>query len=199
VIAVAPAKQVVGLKREIASQFSQSLPTCDKTTEARPMTDLLKTAFLAIGLSAVAVQPSAAQQIGEVGVDWLGNDIIIEAIKDPAVTGVTCHVAYFDRGVIDRLQKGNWFEDPSNSSISCRQTGPITIGTINLSEEGEDIFSQGRSLIWKSLIVNRIYDKANDTLVYLAHSRQVQDGSAKMSMSVVPLYAANATWTNGKP
>jgi CreA protein len=97
------------------------------------------------------------------------------------------------------LQKGNWFEDPSNSSISCRQTGPITIGKIDLSQEGEDIFSEGRSLIWKSLVVNRIYDKANDTLVYLAHSKQVQDGSAKMSMSVVPLYAANATWTAGKP
>ncbi len=142
---------------------------------------------------------AAADQIGEVGVDWLGNDIIVEAIKDPAVTGVTCHVAYFDRSVIDRLQKGNWFEDPSNSSISCRQTGPITIGEISLSQEGEDIFTESRSLIWKSLVVNRIYDKANDTLVYLANSRQIQDGSAKMSMSVVPLYAANATWTNGKP
>ena len=152
-----------------------------------------------VATAILAAAPASAEQIGEVGVDWLGNDILVEAIKDPAVSGVTCHVAYFDRSVIDRLQKGNWFEDPSNSSISCRQTGPITIGTIELGEEGEDIFSEGRSLIWKSLVVNRIYDKANDTLVYLAHSKQIQDGSAKMSMSVVPLYAANATWTNGKP
>ena len=152
-----------------------------------------------IATAVLCAGPAAADQIGEVGVDWLGNDIIIEAIKDPAVAGVTCHVAYFDRSVIDRLRKGNWFEDPSNSSISCRQTGPITIGKIDLSQEGEDIFSEGRSLIWKSLVVNRIYDQVNDTLVYLAHSKQVQDGSAKMSMSVVPLYAANATWTNGKP
>ena len=153
----------------------------------------------ALALVALLALPASAEEIGRVGVDWVGNDIVIEAIPDPKVQGVTCHVAYFDRSVIDRLQKGNWFEDPSNSSISCRQTGPITIGKIDLSEEGEDIFSEGRSLIWKSLVVNRIYDKANDTLVYLAHSRQVQDGSAKMSMSVVPLYAANATWTNGKP
>ena len=48
-------------------------------------------------------------------------------------------------------------------------------------------------------MVNRIYDKANDTLVYLSHSRQVQDGSAKMSISTVPLFGQNVSWNNGKP
>ena len=163
------------------------------------MTYFTRSTIAAIAVSLCAIMPATADQIGQVGVDWLGNDIVIEAIKDPKVTGVTCHVAYFDRSLIDRLQKGNWFEDPTNSSISCRQTGPITVGAIEPGEEGEEVFREGRSLVWKSLVVNRIYDKANDTLVYLAHARQVQDGSAKMSMSVVPLYAANATWTNGKP
>ncbi len=152
----------------------------------------------AFGLLAFAA-PAGAQQVGEVGVDWLGNDIIIEAISDPQVQGVTCHVSYFDRGVIDRLQKGNWFEDPSNNSIACRQTGPITINTIELDEDGEEVFKQRQSLIWKSVVVNRIYDKANDTLIYLIHSRQVQDGSAKMSISTVPLYGQTVTWTSGKP
>ena len=119
--------------------------------------------------------------------------------QGPGVEGVTCHVSYFDRGIIDRLQKGNWFEDPSDSSISCRQTGPISIGDIDLSEDGEEVFKQGISLIWKKQVVNRIYDKANDTLIYLSHSRQVQDGSAKMSISTVPLYGQNVTWKNGKP
>ncbi|MGO4843085.1 CreA family protein, partial [Rhizobiaceae sp. 2RAB30] len=72
------------------------------------------------GLAAVAASPASAQQVGEVGVDWLGNDIIVEAIKDPGFDGVTCHVSYFDRGVIDRLKKGNWFEDPSDTAISCK-------------------------------------------------------------------------------
>ncbi|MBU2191567.1 MAG: CreA family protein [Alphaproteobacteria bacterium] len=146
-----------------------------------------------------AALPAIAQQVGEVGVDWLGNDIIIEAVKDPEVEGVTCHVSYFDRGVVDRLQKGNWFENPSDSSISCRQTGPIRIGDIDMSEDGEEIFNQGISLIWKQQVVNRIYDKANNTLMYLAHSRQVQDGSAKMSLTTVPLYGQDVVWTNGKP
>ncbi|TIW05090.1 MAG: CREA protein, partial [Mesorhizobium sp.] len=89
------------------------------------------------------------------------------------------------------------FEDPSDSSISCRQTGPITIGEIDMSEAGEEVFKQGISLIWKKQVVNRIYDKANDTLIYLSHSRQVQDGSAKMSVTTVPLYGQNVVWTNG--
>ena len=156
----------------------------------------LAAAALFLGLAA---SPALAQKVGEVGVDWLGNDIIVEAFKDPQVDGVTCHVSYFERGVIDRLQKGNWFEDPSDSSIACRQTGPITIRDVALGKGGEEVFNQGISLIWKQRVVNRIYDKANDTLVYLSHSRQVQDGSAKMSISTVPLYGQTVTWTNGKP
>ncbi|WP_108484848.1 CreA family protein [Oceaniglobus ichthyenteri] len=146
--------------------------------------------FIAVvaGLALFSGQAATAEEVGNVDVDWLGNDIIIEAFGDPKVEGVTCHVAYFDRGLIDRLQKGNWFEDPSNSSISCRQTGPITIGDIEEDDDGESVFSERRSIIWKSLNVRRIFDKSNQTLIYIAHARQVQDGSAKMAISTVPLY-----------
>ncbi|MCK8463194.1 CreA family protein [Aliiroseovarius sp. S1339] len=129
-----------------------------------------------------------AEQVGNVDVDWLGNDIIIEAIQDPDVGGVTCHVSYFERGLIDRLSNGNWFEDPSNSAISCRQTGPINIGDIDRSDEGEDVFSQRTSIILKSLRVKRIFDEANQVLIYIAHARELESGSAKMSISTVPLY-----------
>jgi CreA protein len=152
-----------------------------------------------IALACLAAPANAADRVGEVGVDWTGNDIVIDAVPDPKVQGVTCHVTYFERGVIDRLRNGNWFEDPSNSSIACRQTGPIVIGDIDLDENGEEVFKAGLSLIWKSLVVNRIYDKKNDTLIYLIHSREVVDGSAKMAISTVPLYNQQATWTEGKP
>lgn len=158
-----------------------------------------KHVLAAATLTVVAAVPVAAEVVGKVGVDWVGNDIVIEAMTDPAVKGVTCHVTYFDRSIIDRLSKGNWFEDPSNNSIACRQTGPIEIGDIELSEEGEEVFREGLSIIWKSLVVNRIYDKQNDTLIYLAHSRQVVEGSAKMAISTVPLFNQNVVWTAGKP
>ena len=152
-----------------------------------------------IALVCLAAPANAADRVGEVGVDWTGNDIVIDAVPDPKVQGVTCHVTYFERGVIDRLRNGNWFEDPSNSSIACRQTGPIVIGDIDLDENGEEVFKAGLSLIWKSLVVNRIYDKANDTLIYLVHTRELTDGSAKMAISTIPLYNQNVTWKNGKP
>jgi CreA protein len=139
------------------------------------------------------------QQVGQVGVDWTGNDIAIEAVADPDVQGVVCHVAYFNRSFIDRLQQGNWFEDPSYSALDCSVTGPVTVGNINTGAGGEEIFKQQRSLIFKSLRVNRIYDKANNALIYLAHAREIQQGSGKMSMSVVPLNGPNVTWANGQP
>ena len=81
---------------------------------------------------------------------------------------------YFERGLVARLQKDNWFEDPSNSSIACRQTGPVVVGDIDLDEGGKEIFKQRRSIIWKKLVIKRVYDKINDTLIYLTHSKQVQ-------------------------
>jgi len=138
-----------------------------------------------------------AADVGKIKVDWTGNDIAIEAVEDPAVKGVVCHVAYFNRSLIDRLQQGNWFEDPSYSALDCAASGPVVVGNISTAAGGEEIFKQQRSLIWKSLRVTRVYDKANNSLVYLAHSRELQLGSGKMSLSVVPLNGLDVTWQNG--
>lgn len=140
-------------------------------------------------LFALLMLPGLArsEEIASVGVDWIGNDIVVEAIVDPAVGGVTCHLAYFERSVLDRLSQGNWFEDPSNSAIECAQTGPITLGEISTSRDGEDVFSESRSLVFKSLRVKRIYDEQNQVLIYLAHANELSEGSAKMSISTVPV------------
>lgn len=145
---------------------------------------------LALALTIAAALPARAEVVGKVGVDWVGNDIVVEAIPDPEVQGVTCHIAYFDRSVIDRLSQGNWFEDPSWSALDCRQTGPITLGDIDRSGEGESIFSERTSLVFKSLKVTRIFDATTNTLVYLAHASELTQGSGKMSISTVPLHDA---------
>jgi CreA protein len=159
---------------------------------------------LATAAAIALILPLAAcgnnnNEVGSVGVDWTGNDISVEAVADPEVQGVVCHVAYFNRSLVDRLQQGNWFEDPSYSAVDCSAAGPITIGDINMGKGGEEIFQQARSLIWKSLRVSRIYDADNNALVYLAHARELQQGSGKMSLSVVPLTGAEVTWTKGPP
>ena len=159
---------------------------------------LLALPLLLIGTLA-ACGNNEARNVGSVGVDWTGNDIAVESVPDPEVAGVICHVAYFNRSLIDRLQQGNWFEDPSYSAVDCAAAGPVTIGNINTNKGGEEIFKQSRSLIWKSLRVSRIYDAENNSLVYLAHSRELQQGSGKMSLSVVPLTGLDVTWSNGAP
>lgn len=147
-------------------------------------------AIAALAASLIATA-APAEEIGEIDVDWLGNDIIVEAFEDPEVAGITCYVSYFERGMIDRLQKGNWFEDPSNSAISCQQTGPVDINEIPRGKSGKAVFSERRSIIWKSLKVTRVFDAERQTLVYVAHGRNVQDGSAKMAISTVPISSAN--------
>jgi CreA protein len=154
---------------------------------------------LPVALAATLAACSDPGEVGSVGVDWTGNDISIDAVADPEVEGVVCHLAYFNRGLIDRLQQGNWFEDPSYSAIDCSATGPIAIGDISTRAGGEEIFREGRSLIWKSLRVTRVYDAQNNALIYLAHAREIQQASGKMSLSVIPLSTANVTWTNGAP
>jgi CreA protein len=154
-------------------------------------------AFLPL-LGLLFVAPAAAEEVGSFRNDWTGNSIVVDAIADPKVQGVTCHVSHFDRSVLDRLAKGNWFVDPSNSSIACRQTGPVVVGDIDMGEKGEEVFSERLSLIFKSMAVRRIYDKKNDTLIYVVYSRQVKDASAKMSISTVALYNANVTWAKAK-
>lgn len=162
------------------------------------------TVFVCVLSTAAILRPipspaADATEIGSFRNDWTGNRIVVEAIPDPKIQGITCHLAHFDRSILDRLTKGSWFEDPSNSSIACRQTGPITIGKIDSSSEGEEVFSERASLIFKAIAIRRIYDRANDTLVYVAYSRQVKDASAKMSISTVPIGLAGATWSSGKP
>lgn len=161
------------------------------------MHPIARLAIVAVAALALAACGNR-NEVGSVGVDWTGNDISIEALADPDIEGVVCHLSFFNRSFIDRVSQGNWFEDPSYSALDCSAVGPISVGDINMGG-GEEIFREGRSLIWKSLRVTRIYDSANNALIYLAHAREIQQGSGKMSLSVVPLNGLDVTWENGAP
>jgi CreA protein len=150
-------------------------------------------------LGCLAVGTARAEEIGRFSNDWTGNGMVVEAFADPKVAGVTCHLVRFDRSVIDRLTKGKWFENPSNSAISCERTGPIVVGKIAAGPRGEEVFAERLSLFFKSMAVRRIYDRKNDTLVYVAYSRQVKDASAKMALATVALFGGDVSWAGVKP
>ena len=78
-------------------------------------------------------------------------------------------------------------EDPSDASIACRQVGPIKV--LDELEEGEEVFKQRTSLIFKSMQVVRFFDQKRKVFVYLVYSDRVIEGSPKNSISAVPAMA----------
>ena len=91
--------------------------------------------------------------------------------------------------------KINNLADPSDSSISCRQTGEITpemIAQIDKSSSGEVVFQKSKSIFFKSMKIRRIFDAKNQTLMYLSYSTKETSGSFKHSLSTVPLWGTQA-------
>jgi CreA protein len=112
------------------------------------------------------------------------NDkIVIDGFDDPKVKGVACHISRAETGGI----KGGLgvAEDTSDASIACRQVGPIQI--IGELREGEQVFDERRSLVFKTLQVVRFYDKPRNVLVYVTYSDRIIEGSPKNSISTVPI------------
>jgi CreA protein len=124
---------------------------------------------------------------GEVSTNFrfLGpNDrIAVDGFDDPKVQGVACHISRAVTGGI----KGalGVAEDTSDVSIACRQVGPIHI-TGNL-KDGETVFDERRSLLFKQLHVVRFFDRGRNVLVYVSYSDRVIQGSPKNSISSVPI------------
>jgi len=116
---------------------------------------------------------------------WIGpNDkIVVDGFDDPRVRGVACHISRALTGGI----KGELgvAEDTSDASIACRQVGPIQVPAD--LKDGESVFEERRSLIFKRLHVVRFYDKTRHVLVYVSYSDRVIEGSPKNSISTVPV------------
>ncbi len=113
------------------------------------------------------------------------NDkVCISAFDDPKVPGVACHVSQARTGGI----KGGLglAEDPSRFSIACRQIGPITTDIAKLPDE-ESVYSEHTSIFFKHTHVFRIVDKKRNTLVYIALSDKIIEGSPQNSLSTVPI------------
>lgn len=126
---------------------------------------------------------------------WMSpNDkLATYGIDDPEVEGVACHFTVPEKGGF----KG-WLglaEQVSDISLSCRQIGPIRIKANRKLEQGEDIFSQRRSLFFKKMQIVRGCDAKRNVLVYMVYSDRVIEGSPKNSTSSVPImpWGANDT------
>ena len=113
------------------------------------------------------------------------NDkVCISDFDDPKVPGVTCYIS--------QARKGGWGqplglnEDPSNFSVSSRQMGPISVDLSKLPER-EEAFSEKTSIFFKATRIYRMLDLKRNTLIYLAVSSKLIDGSPANATSVVPI------------
>ena len=134
-------------------------------------------------LNSIAV----AEEIGSVSTVYKfmspDDKIVIEAFDDPKVEGVACHLSRAKKGGMKSIV--GMAEDPSNASIACRQIGPIKIK--EELKDGEEVFTKRASIIFKKIHVVRFLDKKRNTLIYLAYSDKIIQGSPKNSISTVPI------------
>jgi CreA protein len=151
---------------------------------------MYKQLLSALVLSCVTLT-AAADLIGSVSTrfKWLGpNDkIVVEAFDDGDVPGVACYLSRAKTGGISGAV--GVAEDTSDASIACRQVGPIRLPEDIRSgkRDGEEVFKQRTSLLFKSMQVVRFFDAHRNVLVYLTYSDRIIEGSPKNSISVVPI------------
>lgn len=148
----------------------------------------LATSALVLVTTSLLMSGCDKSEVGDVSLGlFTTKDIKINVLQDPVVTGVTCHVASIEADLD--------FSDPSDASISCRQTGPITanmIAQIDRSASGEVIFRKSKSVLLKTLKTRRIFDASSQTLMYVTYSTKEINGSYKHSLSTVPLHNTQA-------
>jgi CreA protein len=145
---------------------------------------LITAAFLA---GAGAVQAQEPDAIFKKSTVWRAltpdDKLAVYGLDDPAVEGVACHYTTPERGGV----KGTLglAEEVSDISLSCRQIGPIRFK--EKFAQGDTVFSERRSLIFKKMQIVRGCDAKRNTLVYMVYSDRPIEGSPKNSTSSVPL------------
>ena len=105
------------------------------------------------------------------------------AIDDPEIEGVACHYTVPERGgVAGGLGLA---EEVSDISLACRQVGPVKFKS--KMDQGDVMFRQSRSLLFKRMQIVRGCDAKRNVLVYLVYSDKLIEGSPKNSTSTVPI------------
>ncbi|HEY1400247.1 MAG TPA: CreA family protein [Terriglobales bacterium] len=105
------------------------------------------------------------------------HKIVIESYDDPKIDGITVFISKSQTGGI----KGALAEDTSDASVAVRQTGPIKVK--ETFENGEDAFTEKRSVLFKRLHVSRFWDAPHKSFVYVVD--RLINGSPQNSISAV--------------
>ena len=144
--------------------------------------------LLATGLLALSPSAALADDVGCVSTTFRivgrNDQVCVSAFDDPKVPGVACHISQARTGGLGGSL--GLSEDPSRFSISCRQIGPVT-ADIGKLDDHEKVYAEHTSIFFKHTNVFRIVDKKRNTLVYLAISDKIVEGSPQNAISTVPI------------
>jgi CreA protein len=154
------------------------------------MKEMLARIALALALTAGAATGAAAQEpdlIFKKSTVWRAltpdDKLAVYGLDDPVVEGVACHYTTPERGGISGTL--GMAEEVSDISLACRQVGPVKFK--QKFGQGDVVFSERRSLIFKKMQIVRGCDAKRNTLVYMVYSDRPIEGSPKNSTSTVPL------------
>jgi CreA protein len=143
-----------------------------------------------LALATVAAGPGLAQEpdpIFKKSTVWKpltpDDKLAVYGLDDPAVDGVACHYTIPERGGVKGML--GVAEEVSDISLACRQVGPIRFKA--KFEQGSEVFSERRSLVFKRMHIVRGCDVKRNVLVYMVYSDRPIEGSPKNSTSSVPI------------
>lgn len=104
-------------------------------------------------------------------------------IDDPLVEGVACHYTVPEKGGVAGMF--GVAEETADVSLACRQYGPIRFK--GKFEQGDVVFRERRSLVFKKMQIVRGCDVKRNVLVYMVYTDRLIEGSPKNSTSTVPI------------
>jgi len=127
-----------------------------------------------------AANAAGSTVIGEIAGSGIvfKDTLVVEQFDDPKVKGVSLYISNFQKPLAEKISKGQLFSDPSFASVSCARTGPITIAdNIAKGKQGEEVFEESKSLLFKTLRVQRIYDEERGVVVYVSFNTRLDKNS----------------------
>ncbi|WP_439548607.1 CreA family protein [Falsiroseomonas sp.] len=138
--------------------------------------------------------PVLAQETREIGhvntaITNLGltrsHRVVVERFDDPEVRNVSCWISQARTGGLSGML--GVAEDPARFALNCAATGAVEIQPgARRGDRGEVVFESNTSLFFKETRVHRFIDEERNTVVYLAWSTRLIDGSPYNAVAVVP-------------
>lgn len=161
----------------------------------RPTTPIRRLVAAALLLLLAPALPAAAQEIEEIGhvntaLTNLGltrsHRVVVERFDDPKVQGVSCWITQARTGGLSGMV--GIAEDPARFALACAATGPVRVAdNARRGERGERVYESATSLFFKETRVHRFIDEPRGTVVYLAWSTRLVEGSPFNAVAVVPI------------